>query len=206
MSFYFVVNDKYMGVNADCEQAIQAIEQEHGLKKAGFKTAADLEDLLFSLDEDKIYNIVGLPFDPLRIKLDYTVLSEIIEYLMKLSLPETQDGPIIYPDWDQKVTFNKLGELEARYLSNGFLQVGSLDEYLKNQSNTFADKVKDKLREIYMECSEEYSGSVLFWEMVEKISGREDQSFQTTAIILLSKYFESCDVFEEPDDTTNKTY
>lgn len=196
--FYFVVNDKYQGVNADCEQAIQAIKQKFGLRNAGFKTAPDLENLLFSLDEDQIFTIVGFLPDPASIQLDYSVLSEIISHLMSLSLPKTQDSSIIYPDWDKKVTFNDLATLEAKYLNDGFLQIGSLDEYLKNQSNFFADEVKDKIREIYTECSKSYSGSELFWEMVNMISTKSEAIFQSAGIVLISKYFETCDVFEEP--------
>jgi len=196
--FYFVVNDKYRGVNADCEQSIQTIKQDHGLTNAGFKTAADLEDLLFSLDEDQIFSIVGFLPDPASIQLDYSILSEIISHLMSLSLPKTQDSSIIYPDWDEKITFNNLGSLEAKYLNGGFLQIGSLDEYLDNQSIFFADEVKDKVREIYTECSNNYSGSELFWEIVNMISTKPETNFQSAGIILISKYFETCDVFKEP--------
>lgn len=196
--FYFVVNDKYQGVNADCEQAIQSIKKNHGLMNAGFKTAADLENLLFSLEESQILTIAGFLPDPAMIRLDYTVLSEIISHLMGLSLPKTQDSSIIYPDWNEKITFNNLDSMAANYLNNGSLQIGSLDEYLDNQSNFFADKVKDKIREIYTECRKTYSGSDLFWKMVDMISTRPETSFQAAGIVLISKYFETCDVFEEP--------
>lgn len=196
--FYFVVNDKYQGVNADCEQAIQSIKKNHELTNAGFKTAADLENLLFSLEESQILAIAGFLPDPAMIQLDYTVLSEIISHLMGLSLPKTQDSSIIYPDWNEKITFNNLDSMAANYLNNGSLQIGSLDEYLDNQSNFFADKVKDKIREIYTECRKTYSGSDLFWKMVDMISTRPETSFQAAGIVLISKYFETCDVFEEP--------
>lgn len=196
--FFFVVNDKYHGVNADCEQVIQALKQDHGLTESGFITAANLENLLFSLDEDQIFTIIGFLPDPATIKLDYSVLSEILGHLMGLSLPKTQDSKVIYPDWDEKITFNNLDSLEARYLNDGFLQIGSLDEYLNNQSNFFADEVKDKIREIYTECSKKYSGSKLFWKMVNIISTKPETCFQSAGIVLISKYFETCDVFEEP--------
>jgi len=142
--------------------------------------------------------ITDLLPDPAKIQLDYSVLSEIISHLMSLSLPKTQDSSIIYPDWDEKIIFNNLDSLEAKYLNDGFLQIGSLDEYLGNQSNFFADEVKDKIREIYTECSKKYSGSELFWGIVNMISIKPETSFQSAGIVLLSKYFETCDVFEEP--------
>ncbi|MBE8232131.1 MAG: hypothetical protein HAW67_00235 [Endozoicomonadaceae bacterium] len=196
--FYFVINDKYHGVNADCEQAIQTIKQAYDLTNAGFKTAADLENRLFELSDDQILTIVGFLPDPATIQLDYSVLSEIITHLMRLSLPKTQGSAIIYPDWDEKIIFNKLEALEARYLNDGFAQIGSLEEYLYNQSNFFADEVKGKIREIYIECSKQYSGSALFWQMVNMMSTKTEAHFQTASIVLLAKYFETCDVFEEP--------
>ena len=165
---------------------------------AGFKTAKDLENLLFSLHEDQILVVVGFLPDPLSIQLDYSILNEVIRHLMTLPLPRTQDSKIIYPDWDDKITFNNLDALEARYLSNGYLQIGSLDVFLNNQSNFFADEVKNKMREIYIKCSKKYSGSELFWEMIRIISKKDEVRYQSTGIILLSKYFETCDVFEEP--------
>jgi hypothetical protein len=122
------------------------------------------------------------------IQLDYTVLSEIISHLMGLSLPKTQDSSIIYPDWNEKITFNNLDSMAANYLNNGSLQIGSLDEYLDNQSNFFADKVKDKIREIYTECRKTYSGSDLFWKMVDMISTRPETSFQAAGIAYQPHY------------------
>lgn len=197
--FYFVVNDKYHGVNADCEQAIQTLKKEYQLINTGFKTAAGLENLLFALDDDQIVTVIGFLPDPAMIQLDYAVLSEIINHLMQLSLPKTPDSAIVYPDWDEKIIFNQLGTLEAQYLNNGFLQIGLLEEYLNNQSQFFADEVKNKIREIYIECGKKHSGNALFWEMVNKrISTKAETRFQTASIVLLAKYFETCDVFEEP--------
>ena len=196
--FYFVVNDKYKGVNADCEQAIQKIKKEYNLKDAGFKTAKDLENLLFSLADDQIVAIIGFLPDPNRVKLDYSILNEIICHLMKLPLNQIQDGSIIAPDWDKKIQFNGLNPLTDKYLNNGFIQIGSLDEYLKNNSNFFAEEVKNKIREVYVQKKTEHSGDRLFWEIVNEVSPEANSQYQATLIILMAKYFETCDIFEEP--------
>ena len=196
--FYFVVNDKYQGINADCKQAIQKIKEDHQLQKAGFRTAKDLENLLFTLEDDQIITVNGSLPDPNEINLDYSILNEIIDHLMDLSLQMLEDSNILYPDWDQKIAFNELDELSAQYLKRGFFQVGALDEYLNNQSNFFADEVKDKIRNIYLMKKESSKGSELFWEMVNMISPRAQTSYQVAVIVLMAKYFETCDIFEEP--------
>jgi hypothetical protein len=49
-----------------------------------------------------------------------------------------------------------------------------------------------------IECSGKYSGDELFWEVVAKISPKPQSGIQAAVIILLAKYFETCDIFEEP--------
>jgi len=198
--FYFVVNDKYNGVNADCEQAIQALQSLNNLNNSGFITPKDLENILFKLSDDQILSIVGMFPDPSSVQLNYSVLNEIISHVMNLSLSIPKNSNIVYPDWDDKIAFNNLKDIEAHYMNNGFHQVGSLDEYLNNQSNFFADEVKDKVRQIYINAKEvdSFEGSDLFWKMIEDISPRQECNYQSAAIVLISKYFETCDVFEEP--------
>jgi hypothetical protein len=196
--FYFVVNDKYHGINADCEQTIQIIRQEYNLNKTGFKTAKHLENLLFALEDDQIFSIVGYLPDPANIQLDYSVLGEIINHLLSFSLPKTLDSSNIYPDWDKKIVFNDLGQIEANYLNNGYFQIGSLDEYLDNQSNFFADEVKDKIREVYIKNKDKHSGTQLFWKMIDVITPKAKSAYQVAVIVLMAKYFETCDIFEEP--------
>ncbi len=196
--FYFVVNDTYLGVNADCEQAIQAIKQTHGLRRAGFKTASNLEDLLFSLSDDQIMAVAGYLPDPATIQLDYSVLSEVIAHLIQLPLHKTSVDKVVYPDWDEKILFNGLNGLEAEYLNSGWLQRGSLDEYLNNQSAFFAEALKKKICEVYLKHKGASSGSDLFWKMVGAISPRTESHVQAASIVLMAKYFETCDIFREP--------
>lgn len=196
--YFFVLNDKYAGVNADCEIAIEELRKIYSLNDAGFITAKDLENYLFSLEDDQILTVVGNLPDPARIQLSYSVLSEVIGHIMTLSLPSSIDENVIVPDWDQKIKFNKIGELEARFLNNGYQQIGALDEYLFEQSNFFSNEVKDKLQKVYIDNKDNLFGSDLFWEIVRALCPKMETPYQTAAIVLISKYFEACDIFEEP--------
>lgn len=196
--FYFVVNDKYNGVNADSEQALQSLLQNHALNAAGFITAKDLENTLFTLEDDQIYSVVGFIPDPANMQLDFSVLSEVTKHLMSLPLPAMKNSPNVYPDWDEKIDFNGLDTLESRLLDNGSLQVGSLEAFLNNQSNFFADEVKEQIRNAYLECSKNTEGSELFWNVVNMVSPKRENPYQTSSIVLMAKYFETCDIFEEP--------
>lgn len=198
--FYFVVNDKFKGVSADCEIAIQEIRENYKLKKAGILTAKDLENMLFKLSYDQISCILGgMTPDPASIKkLDYSILSDVITYIMKESMNKNIITDLVLPDWDEKVEYNKLSKNVATLLNNGQLQMHSLEYYLSNNSNFLADQLRDKLNEVYRQEKINKSGDNLFWAMVRRLSPRAERMYQITVITIMAKYFETCDIFEEP--------
>jgi hypothetical protein len=198
--YYFVVNDKYKGVNADSEKCLAAIKRDYHLNEAGFLTAKDLENHLFELDDDAIISVVGFLPDPKNITtLDYSVIAEVIDYISSIPVVTLEDS-LVVPDWDEKIKFNGLCGLEQKYLENGFLQVSSLEKYLNNNSNFLSDELKNKVRSKYLNLSKRLSGKGLFWEMVNSLIPRQNNIYQSHVIVIISKYFETCDVFEEPEN------
>ncbi len=197
--FYFVVNDKYKGVNADCEKIIQEMKISHNLNDAGFLTAKDIENILFELGDDQIYSITGFIPDPANIKqLDFSILNEVIGYVMQLPLNKDDKSKIVVPDWNEKIKLNVLSESISQLLSNGCFQLHFLDEYLKDSSDFLADSLRDKMNEVYLQEKENKSGDELFWAIVDSASPKSEQMYQTSVIVIMSKYFETCDIFEEP--------
>jgi hypothetical protein len=196
--FYFVVNDKYKGVNANCEETIQEIKETHNLSKAGFLTAKDLENILFTLADDQILLITGSIPDPANIKqLDYSVLNEVIGYIMRLPLNQGDKPKIVLPAWDEKIKFNGLSEPVSQLLNHGYFQLNTLDEYLRNNSDFLADSLRDKMNEVYLQEKVNNSGDSLFWVIVDRASPKAECMYQTSVIVIMSKYFETCDIFEE---------
>ena len=134
--FYFVVNDKFNGVNADIEKDIRKLKDNHSLRNAAFLTARDMENMLFALTDDQIQTIVGFLPDPEKMTtLDYGVLTEVIGHIMQLPLQKGPDGSYVAPDWDKKISFNGLTGLPASYLETAYFQVGHLEAYLKNNGD-----------------------------------------------------------------------
>jgi hypothetical protein len=174
--FYFVVNDKYKGVNANCELILEKIRKTHGLVAAGFKTAKDLENLLFTLSDDRILSIVGFPPDPIHIKtLEYSILDEVVNHVMSLPLPQVNEGDIIAPNWDDKIQFNQISQIPAGYLDNGYLMIGDLEIYLKNNSDFLAESLKEKMTQIHNQGElQGLAGDNLFWYIVGESSPRAE--------------------------------
>jgi len=196
--FYYVLNDKYKGVNADALQLLETIKQSNSLNECKFIVAKDLENILYSFDDDQIMAIAGHIPDPANLtSLDYDILNEILEHLRGKSL-NNEIEKIVAPDWDEKIKFNNLTINESVRLTNGYFQLGALSEYLKNNSDFTAQELQNKINAVYIELTKSYSGSGLFWELVNKISPRSSADYQASSIVIMSMYFETCDIFEEP--------
>ncbi|HUH42001.1 MAG TPA: ABC-three component system protein [Sulfurimonas sp.] len=196
--FYYVLNDKYKGVNADALQLLETIKQSNSLKECKFIRANDLENMLYSLDDDQIMAITGHIPDPANLaSLDYGILNEILDHLKGKPLNNGIEK-IVAPDWDEKINFNNLSINESVRLTNGYFQLGTLNEYLKNNSDFTAQELQNKISAMYQELAKSYSGSELFWELVSEVSPRSSAEYQASSIVIMSMYFETCDIFEEP--------
>ena len=200
--FYFVVNDKFNGVHADAEITLTALTEKYKLKKSGFYTADNLTKLVFSFDDDIIQKIVGfLPDTNSLSNLDYSVLKEVIGYIMELPL-QIQSDEVKKPDWDEKIEFNKLSSYSAKLLDLGSINLGGLEKYLANQS-FLAQELQEQMIGIYNKIKNnwkelKHSGDNIFWEITNKCSPEQKSKYQIPVFTIMSKYFESCDIFEEP--------
>jgi hypothetical protein len=201
--FYFVINDKYKGVFADVEIAINQLIKDNNLNNGGILTAKDLENKLFLLSDDQIQAIVICIPDPSKIQLDFNVLNEVIKHIMGLPISESMPTDIKMPDWNNKIIFNELSEATATRLNNGYLHINNMNKYLDNNSNFLADTLRDKMNEIYLLEKNTYSGDELFWAIVKKASPKNDFAFQSAVIVVMAKYFETCDIFERPNEVKN---
>lgn len=205
--FHFVLNDKYRGINADSEQAMTKLISDNQLQSGGFITAKDLEAMLFKLSDDQVLTITGfLPDVSSVTNLDFSVLSEIIGYIMKLPIAAVASA-IEFPDWDEKIKFNKLSPITQNLLNTGVQKLGALNQYLSNQI-FLADALQEKLTGLYKdlkntdleEIDDDYPGDLIFWDMVKQCAPRNEAHLESAIITIIAKYFESCDVFEKNPD------
>lgn len=195
--FYFVVNDKYKGVNPDSNQTIANIIDKNSLKKGRILTAKDLERTVFELRDDQILRVVSyLPNLDQIVSLDFSVLTQVIGYIMKLPI-DPISGQIKFPDWDEKILFNNIGIETKKYLDIASFNLGSLNTFLANEP-FLAEELQKKLIGLYDELYPDYKGDSLFWEIVNKCMPKKEQVYLAPIITIMAKYFESCDIFEEP--------
>ena len=200
--YYFVINDKFRGVNPESEKILASLKEKHSLKESGFFTSDNLLKELFTLSDDFIETQVGfLPNIEQMTGLDYHILNEVIGFIMEQPIPMSLSD-VNLPDWNEKIQFNKLNSYNAELLNKGSYMQGELDKYLEIET-TLADDLQKQVTIIYADIKEEWrdtnaDNNNIFWELVNQCSPRQGSAYQNAVLTIMAKYFETCDIFEKP--------
>lgn len=211
--FNYVVNDKYKGANVSVHQKLlkldtilQKIANNNNIR-TGLIVAKDLENILFELDEDSIIAIVGLPPRTNAIyDVDYDALNEVVNHILNLPAKDYTDD-LYVPDFDEKIKFNGLSKIIARRLDSAAINYGDVEVYFENQGDFLRDDIKNRFKQLYNEAKnkisneEENFADRRYMYILEKSMPRENKnSIQQAVECLLAFYFESCDIFEAPQN------
>lgn len=202
--FFFVFNDKLHGIHPDADKEMQALVKQYKLKEGKILTVKNLKNIFCSLDDNSIYSIAQYIPDPQPFsKLDYNVLNEVITYIMQLPY-QLRKEQIAYPKWDEKIKFNRLSRNFEVYLNAASLHLNQLDLFL-NHHPSQAEQIQKHLVSIYQDIvadelfnGSEVTGDNIFWELIRKCMPSELDCYFGPVIVIIAKYFESCDIFEEP--------
>ena len=210
--YIFVLNDKYRGSTLPLDQTLSDIRKENTLDIAKVLLAKDLEDIVMALPEDQLMMIVGyIPNESSVQAMDYGVLGEVIAHILNMPHNPARIGKLVVPDIDEKIQFNGL-HVNAHWLKAKQYETYQIDDYLRLNSDFAKDSLREKLANCYAEVLHHFDfdagipenelGDVIFCAIMEKIvppSGSlNERSRRDVALVIMAKYFETCDIFEEP--------
>lgn len=209
--YFFVLNDKYGGTILEIEQVLANLKAVHGLAVAECFLSSHLEDEFIKLDEDMIFMVVGgIPNIDSSDYLDYTVLAGVIKHILETPSPFSRNSKLISPDFDEKIVFNDL-EHNGDWLRAKQREVWQIDDYFSKNSDFAKQTLRDSLAAYYAESvisvpsasAGSSAGDLRFAYILEKIAPHHpspsvDRLRKDAALVLMSKYFETCDIFEEP--------
>ncbi|WP_460383788.1 ABC-three component system protein [Pseudomonas amygdali] len=142
--------------------------------------------------------------------LDYTVLAGVIKHILETPSPFSRNSKLISPDFDEKIVFNDL-EHNGDWLRAKQREVWQIDDYFSKNSDFAKQTLRDSLAAYYAESvisvpsasAGSSAGDLRFAYILEKIAPHHpspsvDRLRKDAALVLMSKYFETCDIFEEP--------
>ncbi|MDX6047612.1 MULTISPECIES: ABC-three component system protein [Bacillus] len=202
--FHYVVNDKYNGIPGPIHQGLITLEKENPTVECRVFSSADLEDELFKLDIDNIRGVIGyLPDTDIGI-LDYSVLNEVIDHVMNAEVSFDSQPKLVVPDFYEKIIFNSLSDRVKDFLVTANYSSGSLEEYFAANSKHIRKELETKMSDFYEESkveipeSQEDYPDKRFYFILEKCCPNHSKAVVDAALVLMSYFFETCDIFEEP--------
>jgi hypothetical protein len=206
--YFFVLNDKYKGSTPELEQALSGIKTKYSLEIASVFLCKNLEDGLFSLEDDVIIKILGFCPNPENINVEFSVLSAVINHIIQIPINIATNSVLSVPDFNNKIQINNLTSSIATLLNYGSFQIGILNEYFRNNSLTLKIDIKEHLMSIYNELDHDIKEThslntsredKVFLALCDRIMPRKNSKpYFDAAVVVLSYFFETCDIFREP--------
>jgi hypothetical protein len=158
--------------------------------------------------------ISGLP-DPYAFEgLDYSIVSEVMQHLQKSTNDYLANGKLVVPDIDEKILFNGL-QAFSPWLKLKQLEAWQIDDYFSRNSDFAKSTLRDYLAAYYADSIKRYPdvtdvkndelGDLRFASILDRIApttgvASHDRLRRDVAFVIMAKYFETCDIFEEPTD------
>lgn len=208
--YHFVINTKNSrGISVKLCQKLDELHREHPEIQFGYLQTNDLIRKFLQLDDISKQQLLT-PFIP-TIKFEdvkYPILNNIIDYLMKNVNPLKCQYSLDFVEFERKIKFNNLSKDKAIQLEGASLFTYKLDDYLNSNP---LDNIEDLLCQIYKQL---YSKAVELYpndpneqfDYIVKNSYNnipndynEEAQYIYNVLIIMGKFFESCDIFEKPD-------
>lgn len=202
--YNFVVNDKYKGVPPQLYSKISELELAYPNVEFQIFTSAKLEDTILAMDIDAVTSIIGYVAD-VSIQLEYSALNEVLEHLMQMQDTSTFDEVLTVPDFEEKIIFNKLSAKIANMLRSASYQVGGLEVYFRCHSEITKSEIQSKMVDCYIKATNSIDktldnyADLVFMKILDDIYPNGNISIRNAIMILMAYYFESCDIFEKPN-------
>jgi hypothetical protein len=201
--FYYVVNDKYKGAYASLFEELQKIRNQYPGITVDSILSKNLEDIFMGLSEDSITDIIGIIPAPDNIDVEFSIMKDVVDYLLKIETKPQQEVIPINPDFVQKITFNDLSENVAYYLKYHRMNEYAISEFFELNSDFAKSELRNVFNGLYNEAlsaipdSEDKNDKVFFY-IYNKAYPKHSMSIDSVIFTLMAYYFEYCDIFEAP--------
>lgn len=202
--FYYVINDKKSGVPPELAKKRDELYKEFGIP-IDFFTVADLQNVFRKLDEEEKEVLLSVPIPD---KIDYSIVSfaalnEAVEYIINLDpILHASSEKLIVPDFEEKLIFNNLNKKSAALFNNYSLYHDEIDSFFEEDPQDLSNSLREKFSALYEEakaissCSNEHFQYIITNSI--DTSKKKNSQLTNSVLYLMSYFFASCDIFEEP--------
>lgn len=210
--FFFVLNDRYDGPYPTTQAALFKLQTDNKLEKADVFLCKNLEHIAFSeLTDDQIQMVAGfIPDTAAIVRVDYSVLTEVIGHILAHDSEKAKPGKLISPKFEEKIKFNNLF-VAAAYLRAGSYQASAVETFFQKNVDFTRQAVREALNDIYVEATSQSFNDApaggltkedkMFFYILSNATPQSNGNagqVQKAVLVLMSYFFETCDIFEEP--------
>ncbi len=205
--FYYVVNDKYKGAHPTLNAELVAIKNAYSVETNSVH-ARNLEDIFIKMSEDDMIEVLQgvIPIPENSEEIDYSVLGDVINHLNEIEMPFLPESFTLNPDFNEKIKFNKLSKPVATMLEYGRINNYAVNDYFQNNSDFTKDQLRNKFANLYADAITVSPLSTLdgtyndaiFVSILDKAAPKKTRPHYDAVKLLMSYFFEHCDVFEIP--------
>jgi len=170
-----------------------------------------LEDMFVKLDENDMIEVLQgvIPLPQNSDDIDYSVLGDVINHLNSIEAPFLPESFTPNPDFNKKIVFNRLSAAIATMLEYGRINNYVIRDYFQNNSDFTKDHLRNKFANLYADAVAnsplaELDGTyndAIFVSILDKAAPKKTRPHYDAVKLLMSYFFEHCDVFEIPDDS-----
>lgn len=206
--FFFVVNDKDKGLSPEAYVELQKIKLANPNIKMDFQLASHVKAEFLKLAKLQIMEVIGgIPTDNIS-DLDYWALAEVIKHVLKNQQPiNINENLMDRTEFDKKINLNGLTRCVANILDRAAYQVGAVESYIRENERENIQAIKDRFVSYYEESKQYHSDTVehfadkRFFAISQKAmptlnDKNKSAQIQDAIFILMSYFFEHCDIFE----------
>ncbi|MFL7796614.1 hypothetical protein OIM93_06835 [Clostridium chauvoei] len=210
---YIFVFKTHRGTYPDLLQVIHKLKREN--PNIEFMPIYDINKLLsifLDLSTTQMMNLTNtyIP-EPNFNDIKYEVMGEIIQHLIKVGNTNNIDITKTPPNFDDKLEFNKINPFYASNLRTASYSIEALDDFLSSYEDiAISDTLCSIFKELYDQAQKKYpNDSNLQFKYIldnchkENLNPNSLQQFETNSYVMIAKYFETCDIFEEPKKVAN---
>jgi hypothetical protein len=219
--YHFVYNDYFRGAPKNLIDALGDLKTQHCLSESSILTADNLLNYFLELNDDKRALIVAaFPFSdvPFSEEIDSNGIAQLIRNIAQ------RYNPIAFlndhseaPDFDKKILMNGLGKPIHDALRHYSHFINLADDFLNTQPG-LGQVLAFEMQKLYAESVEGFASDIedcadlRFLWIVEKLLTEDIKSAhgelaqlqaqRTASLVIMAKYFESCDIYEHPERFT----
>lgn len=213
--YYFVYNDRFQGIPPDIITTLASLKSIYKLNNSECIHSGIIENHFDNFTEKQKLKLLNrAPINEIPFTVNPSALGQLLQHLSNQNINSLGFLEIDVPVWDEKIKFNGISANLDLKLKTNSLQGHRVRDFLISSKKTDPQDIAQQINNIYKESKvhipdtlENSADMRYFWivdrliptEILQTASTPVLQAYRNASEIVLAHYFDTCDVYDNPD-------